>query len=512
MFSKDRKILLFLTLLALITRLIGINWGSPHFFHPDENNMATALSQLSWQSFNPNFFAYGQFPLYLGFFTLELFDLPNSFANSIYILRLYSAIFSLFSLVLIYWLSQKLFSQKFTYLVLLFSILSPGLIQLAHFGTTESFLIFIFLLEIYFSINIFNKKSNTLDYLLSGIFSGVAISTKLSSLIFMGPVFLVTLMNFLRQKNKIKILLNTFVLIIITSIFYYLSSPYNIIKKSDFLSTMSYETGVATGRIDVFYTTQFTKTLPYIFQALKVFPYSAGIFQFVFSIIGLIILLKNYSVKDKKYLYYFLILIPSLFYFLYFGQLFTKWTRFVSPLFFLFPLLTAYFVSFLKFRPLRFISIVLACLPGLFFLRLYLVTDTRVQATNYMLSSLPPQSTILSESGNVVNLPLSENTFNIINYDFYSAYNPVTLAENLVKADYILIPSRRIFKNYQYPYYQNLFNGSLGFKEIKKISPNYDLFLNSEEAEETWSVFDHPTIRIYEKVDQLTPIQYETLL
>lgn len=474
--------------------------------------MATALSQLSWQSFNPNFFAYGQFPLYLGFFTLKLLNLTNTFTSSIYILRLYSAIFSIFSLILIYSLSQKLFNQKFSYLVVLFSILNPGLIQLSHYGTTESFLIFIFLLQIYFSINIFDRKSNLIYYLLSGIFSGVAVSTKLSSLIFMGPIFLVTLMNFLRQKNKIQILFNFFVLIIFTLLFYYLSSPYNIINKSDYLSAMSYETGVATGKINVFYTTQFSKTFPYLFQLSKVFPYSAGIFQFVFSIIGLILFLKNYSIKDKKYLYYFLIFIPSLIYFLYFGQLYTKWTRFVSPLFFLFPLLTTYLISFLSSKICRSIAIVLACLPGIFFFRLYLISDTRAQATDYMLSTLPEKSIILSEAGNVVNLPLYSDSFNIINYDFYNAYNSKTLSENLVKANYILIPSRRIFKNYQYPYYQHLFDGTLGFKEIKKTSPNYDLFLNSENAEETWSVFDHPTIRIYQKNNQLTQSQYETLL
>jgi len=37
-------------------------------------------------------------------------------------------------------------------------------------------------------------------------------------------------------------------------------------------------------------------------------------------------------------------------------------------------------------------------------------------------------------------------------------------------------------------------------------------FLNSENAEETWSVFDHPTIRIFQKEINLTLDQYEKLL
>jgi ubiquinol-cytochrome c reductase cytochrome b subunit len=39
-----------------------------------------------------------------------------------------------------------------------------------------------------------------------------------------------------------------------------------------------------------------------------------------------------------------------------------------------------------------------------------------------------------------------------------------------------------------------------------------DLFLNSENAEETWSVFDQPIIRIYKKINNLTSDDYQELL
>jgi len=499
-----------LVFLAVTTRFIGLNWGDNFFFHPDENNMATALSQLSFQNFNPHFFAYGQFPLYLGYFTLKVFGITNSFINSIFILRFYSALFSILSIYLIYLISKKIFSSKLSLLVVLLTIFSPGLIQLAHFGTTESFLVFVFLLEIYLSLKIYDQESALLSYLLSGIFSGITVSTKISSLIFLGPILLVTLMNFIRQKNKIKTVINFLIFVNLAFTFYVLSSPYNLINKSDFLSAINYETSVATGQTKVFYTTQFTKSIPYLFQLIKVFPYSAGIFQYIFFFIGFIIFIKKYSVKKKIYLYYILILIPSFVYFLYFGQLYTKWTRFLSPLFFLFPLSSAYFVSSLSSKFYRLISIILACLPGLFFFRLYLSPDTRIQASDYLVSTLTPDSTLLSESGNVVDIPVLPHSFKITSYDFYNNY-PNNLSNYLLTTDYIIVPSRRIFKNYQYPYYQHLFDGTLGFQEIKNFTPHYDLFLNSENAEETWSVFDHPTIRIFQKVQNLTTDQYENL-
>ncbi|MFA5894909.1 MAG: hypothetical protein WC851_03985 [Candidatus Shapirobacteria bacterium] len=41
---------------------------------------------------------------------------------------------------------------------------------------------------------------------------------------------------------------------------------------------------------------------------------------------------------------------------------------------------------------------------------------------------------------------------------------------------------------------------------------NTDIILNQELAEETWTVFDHPTIRIYKKVNNLSLEDYEKIL
>lgn len=508
--SFKQKIL-FLFIVTLLTRFIAFNWGNGYFFHPDENNMATAIAQFSSQNLNPNFFAYGQFTLYLGYFTLKILGLTNTFINSVLVLRLYSAIFSVLSVGLIYLISKKLFSQKNSLLLVLLTIFNPGLIQLAHFGTTESFLILIFLIEIYLSQKIYEKPKNYLLYIFAGIIVGIAISTKISSLIFLGPILLVSLMNFIKLKNKLIFIPKLFLLLIFTVVFYLLSSPYNLLKSQDFFSTMNYETNVATGQTKVFYTTQFSKSIPYLFQFIHIFPYVSGIFQFIFAIIALILLIKNYRVDQKKYLYWFLILVPCFVYFLYFGQLYVKWTRFMSPIFFFFPLLSVYFISTLKSRLYRLISIFLACLPGIFFLRIYFYSDIRFSASKYLINTVPQNSSLLSESGNVVNIPILPNNFNITNYDFYNNY-PNYLSTYLLTADYIIVPSRRVFKNYNLKYHQSLFNGSLSFQKIKTFSPSYDFLLNSENAEETWSVFDHPTIRIYKKNNSLTLQQYSELL
>ena len=57
-------------------------------------------------------------------------------------------------------------------------------------------------------------------------------------------------------------------------------------------------------------------------------------------------------------------------------------------------------------------------------------------------------------------------------------------------------------------YYKKLFNGEAGFVEIAEFTsyPRIQIFgktlfeFPDESAEETWTVFDHPVIRIYKRV------------
>ena len=68
-------------------------------------------------------------------------------------------------------------------------------------------------------------------------------------------------------------------------------------------------------------------------------------------------------------------------------------------------------------------------------------------------------------------------------------------------------------------YYQSLFSGELGFEHIQTIMnfPTLTVFnkqfvFNDESAEETYTVFDHPVVRIYKKEKSHTKEEYEKLL
>ena len=90
------------------------------------------------------------------------------------------------------------------------------------------------------------------------------------------------------------------------------------------------------------------------------------------------------------------------------------------------------------------------------------------------------------------------------------------LTSHLEAANYIFVPSHRIFDSRlrlseKYPlnaqYYRLLFSGDLGFEKVVHFSR-----LPDEKAEETWSVFDHPAIRIYKKTKPFSKQEYQRLL
>ncbi len=99
-----------LIIVLLYTRFINLSWGLPYPFHPDERNMADAITQLhctgfNKDCFNPHFFAYGQLPLYLAYFSAKLFhEVPKvpsgiTFTQAVMALRVSSAMASVLTFI-----------------------------------------------------------------------------------------------------------------------------------------------------------------------------------------------------------------------------------------------------------------------------------------------------------------------------------------------------------------------------------------------------------------------------
>jgi hypothetical protein len=442
----------------------------------------------------------------------------------------------------------------------------PSFIQFAHFGTTESLLMLLYILLLYISLQYLKGKTDLMKFSrLAGALAGIAIGVKVSSVFFvMIPLF--ALFSLLKRhdwrKNLRLILISVGIISGMILVFMFLSSPHNFLSFEDFLGSMRYESEVGLGGYRAFYTRQFEYSLPVLFQFIKVFPYTLGapfalLFVFAFFLLPYT---KLFNYLRLLFLFFF---IPN-------AVLYAKWSRFLAPLYPLMILFVILFVMklavelrdtspFKKTRSLyyAFFCFVIgtALLPGIAYLSIYTQSDVRFVASSWIYDHIPAESPILAETANVVDIPMPSPEqkeapphYSPVSFNFYDLHLVEELRRDLAshkaKSPYVFVPSRRVFANHTcyiptdegayrydapivqllqgydrercnklaraYPelqtYYAHLFNtDEYTLLRTFHSFPRITLFgatlieFPDEWAEETWTVFDHPVIRIYQK-------------
>lgn len=159
---------------------------------------------------------------------------------------------------------------------------------------------------------------------------------------------------------------------------------------------------------------------------------------------------------------------------------------------------------------------------GFIFFTIYLRPQTRISASQWIYQNIPSQSKILTEhwdDGLPISLPpYSPSDYEIEQLTVYEADNQEKVnyyAEKLFQADYLVINSRRLYGTLmllpkKYPltskYYQLLFSGQLGYTQRAQFTAYPSLLgieINDDQSEETFQVYDHPKVLIFENTDRL---------
>ena len=308
-------------------------------------------------------------------------------------------------------------------------------------------------LILYLSLHVLVKYLTNTTMLLLAIVSGVAIATKVSSIIFIVPILITFFfLTFKKGRNNLikntrYLILNTGYFLIITLISAIIFSPHNLLNWPEFLGSMRYESVVAAGTIKVFYTRQFENTIPILFQLQKIFPYALGWPMFILTILGFL----GLSWRDKRIN---LLRFAFLAYFIPTAFLYAKWTRFMTPIL---PILTIFAILFMfrvsssMFQSKKIlywilntgylILIALFIIPGLAYLSIYQTPDVRFQASQWIYKNIPADSRILSETANVVDLPITSpqqqfnqltiQPYNYVSFDFYNLDTNPALQQKL---------------------------------------------------------------------------------
>ncbi|PJC33945.1 hypothetical protein CO051_00640 [Candidatus Roizmanbacteria bacterium CG_4_9_14_0_2_um_filter_39_13] len=566
--------------ILIYTRFVGIDWGLPYPMHPDERNMVVAILGMTCQEgwslgcLSPNFYAYGQFPLFIGYFmslasSVYAHTMGIDFNTVVISLRALSAVSSVATVFVLIKIATMLSRRSLAniWTAGLLFIFSPVFIQFSHFGTTESLLMFFVILLVYYSIFLIQDNIPLSKYVLfAGLAYGLAVSTKVSS-VFFAVIPIIAILVLLPNKDQKYSMQSLFFSLVKIAAFsvvvFVVTSPFNLIDWEPFIHSMNYESEVGIGIYKAFYTRQFEYTIPWIFQFIKTFPYALGIPMVTFATVGFVLL-------PWKREYIFLRL-SAIALFLPNAYLYAKWSRFYAPVYPIILLIgTMFFVQVVDstlqvwryesqvLGILRILGTLLIILPGVAYLAIYQNPDVRFMASKWIYTNIQSQSHILSETANVVDIPMpnpyiddqivAQKNLQPVSFDFYEVDFNENIEQDLKHeidtAKYIFVPSRRIYWNHTcfeqisnfkfqisnfeytvspyeeerceklqgtYPilnaYYDDLFSGKLGFTQVTEIGsyPRIELFgrtiieFPDEPAEETWTVFDHPVIRIFER-------------
>lgn len=294
--NKFSILLVLIFVLAAILRLWGINFGLPYQFHQDEPIVINHAFAYGSGDLNPHFFiippltsyivfvAYGVYYLVLSLF----FGLKSTEQFAISFLKdpapfylisrlIVGFVPSLISAWLTYKIAAKYFSKRaaiYSFLVMSISFLN---VVNAHYAYTDNLLVLFILCAYLFILSILDKPALR-NYILAGIFSGLAIATKYNAALIIAPFILSHFMVSSKGIDKAKIY-NVFIALSFIVLTFAICNPYSVLDWRFFLSSV-------TGKIRHGYIGWSHHIAYSLFEGL-------GIYTTILGIVGLAILLKK---------------------------------------------------------------------------------------------------------------------------------------------------------------------------------------------------------------------------
>ena len=162
-------------------------------------------------------------------------------------------------------------------------------------------------------------------------------------------------------------------------------------------------------------------------------------------------------------------------------------------------------------------------------MHIYSQPNTRVQATNWITQNIPDSKTLAIEHWDD-SLPLvGQQNYQMLTLSLYdpdTTYKWKIINEQLKQADYIIIASNRLYTplmklinceklpagrcyTQTSEYYKKLFDGKLGFKKAAEFTSypkfsfplvKWEYEINDSSADESFTVYDHPKVLIFQKI------------
>ena len=549
-FKRENIFLILVVFIGLLLRIYGINWDEGYHFHPDERMLMIVAERIRFfTQLDPDFFNYGSLPLYILKGISQLTDTifkahVATYDGMLYVGRSLSVIADLLVVVMIYRISRLLFDNKHA---AVFSSLLYALaffpIQNSHFFVVDVFLN-LFITVLVYLLLLYLQNPKKLFVILVGIVFAAALTTKVTSIIFLPIIVLVLSLPYLKNFQISKIIIHIFIFSLFSFVFSFLFMPYAFLRYERFIQDIKLQIAMNQDPYIFPYTLQYVGTIPYIYYLKNIAIWGAGPFIFVLFLLGIYeqiinvelkTLPKNFlksEISNQKSIILILFYVWYIWYFLFIGRSAVKFMRYMLMMYPFFALVAGYglYIALknLKSTPRAvLITVIFSCISlwTLAFVNIYVSRPTRILASEWINDNVPAGSTIAVEHWDD-RVPIHDSTrYNYVEMTLYDRPdNDVKWAiinEKLKHSDYIVIASNRLYvplqrlndcNKYKYcfprtsKYYSDLFSGDLGFQKVAEFTSYPYLKIGSsrveiidDSADESFTVYDHPKVIIFKK-------------
>lgn len=530
---------------SFLLRITNFNWDSSYSFQPDERMIGFVVEKLNWdlQNFfssnskmNPEFFAYGSFPIYLlwivkGSFVF-FFAQWLMFDEILNLGRVISAFFDTLSVLIIFVLVKQIANKNGNRI----AFFSAGIyaimvlpIQLSHYYAVDTLLNLGFWTGLFLTIYYGRKRSKFRLALLAGVI-GMTVATKITGIIIVLPITIhLMLIHKTRLVNGFKEIIS---LLIISGVVFAVLMPYAFVDWENFYIQIKEQSKLFYDAYAFPYTLQYVGTFPYVYFLKNIFFWGSGLAVSILSVLGIFIFfIGKFKTKSKINLCTTLIISTVLIYFLYMGYSEVKFNRYMLPIYPAIAIAAGYAVNSATLRLENGTKkVVILVIFGallvypLAFISTYFQTDTRSQASEWINNNIIPGSTIAIEHWDD-RVPIdNKNIYNFVELKIYDQPDDEAkwseINQQLSRSDYIVIASNRLYRPVQklnncdlyrvcYPvaskYYQNLFNGNANFEKIAEFKneiriPFTNIIFDDRNADESFTVYERPDVFIFKKI------------
>ena len=527
----------------------------PNFFDPQTSPL------------NPRFFAYGSLPLYLLRLVANLLSLlaplsrlltswpslaealttfgrPSDCDYLTILGRVLAALAGTANIYLTYLVGKRAYSHRVGLLAATLSTFTVFEIQVSHFFAVDIFLNLFVLLVLYFALGLAQGGGKG-EAALFGASLGWALATKVSA----APLGLVLLCAFAirgrlgkgggwREESCLVLLI-----FLCLNLAFFFAQPYAILDWDSFWARVVAEGGMVRGIRDYPYTRQYAGTAPFLYQVSQTTLWAMGLPLGVVAWGGLLFALwRGFRHRQPSEILLLAWVVP---YFLIAGSFYVKFLRYMLPLFPFLCIMGAKMLLSLRewftgraarsaWQIIPGSVVALSLLYSLAFVSIYSRPHSRLQASEWIYRNLSPGSTLALEHWDddlplgtaVSGEPRSISEYRTVTMALYEPDDEAKyqeIVDNLREVDYIILSSNRLYGSIprlpqRYPittrYYELLFDEKLGFR-LKKTFTSYPglfgLTIVDDRADESFTVYDHPKVLIFEKERDLTDEEFDRL-